>query len=224
MTAKTKCALFLAVFLVGVSIVAADDPADRLRAIKRAGTPDQETDPYENRTVLLEGFVVQVDLAVLDKMDVNPLGQAPHAVSVENLLEALKSEGGATVLVGAKTAAAHRARRSQTKRAETTYYPRRQSTRTPQGPQEAVNYSPYDDGATLSMEPTILSDDSVRIGYDFDYRGPRGTEQVGEGPLDSVSWSWEGTVSLDVGRPRIVGATQDQEAAVFFVLTAHLLD
>ena len=224
MTRKTKCALLLAMFLAGVSIVTAGNPTSRQSAIRRASAAEQRIDPYENRTVLLEGFVVQVDLTALREMDVNPLGQAPRAVSVVNLLQALTGNDGATVVVGAKVAAAHGAQRSQTRRAETTYYLRKQIVRTARGTQEAVDHAPYDNGATLSMSPIILSDTRVRVGYDFDYNGPRGTERAGEGPLDSVSWSWEGIVSLDVGHPRIVGATQDEKTTVFFVLTAHLLD
>ncbi len=224
MTKKTRYTIVLAVFLAGVSLVAAGNQGARLTAIRQARASDQQADPYKDRTVLLEGFVVQVDMATLYEMDVNPLGQAPHAVSVENLLKALKSEGGATVLVGAKAAAGAGSNKSRTTKSETTYYARKQIVGTPQGRHEVVDHTPYENGTALSMTPNILSDDTVVVSYDFDYSGPRGTEKAAEGPLDSISWSWQGTVTLSVGQPRIVGATQDDEAAVFFVLTAHLLD
>lgn len=224
MTRKTRCYLVLIVLLAGVSMLAAGNRSARPPSSGRASSSPQEADPYESRTVLVEAFVVQVDLSALYGMDVNPLGEAPHSVSVANLLEYLKTGDKANVLVGAKAAAIHRSGRSTTKKTETTYYPKTRTVNTPDGKKETVDYTPYENGGTLSVTPVILSEHRVQLSYGFSYSGPRGAKRQEGAPLDTVSWSWDGDTSLNVGQPRIVGATQDVKAGVFFVLTAHILE
>jgi len=224
MTRKAKCALVLIFLLAGVSLLTARDRNDRTRLARRAEPATEAADPYENRTVLAEGYVVQVDLAVLYGMEVNPLGQAPHSVSVANLLEYLKTGDKANVLVGAKAVALHRSGQGTTKKTETRYYTKKRFINTPQGKQEALDHVSYENGETLDVMPAILSADTIRLNYNFDYSGPRKTGQQSDVPLDIVSWSWDGDVSLKVGQPRIVGATQDEKTAIFFVLTAHILE
>ena len=224
MTRKAKCTLVLIVLLAGVSILTARDRNDRTRLARRAEPVAQEADPYENRTVFVEAFVVQMDLAALYDMEVNPLGQAPHSVSVANLLEHLKSGDKANVLVGAKTVALHRSGQGTTKKTETRYYAKKQSIPAPEGKRERIDHIPYENGETLDVVPAILSADTIRLNYNFDCSGPRETAKQSDAPLDTVRWSWDGNVSLNVGRPRIVGATQDEKTAIFFVLTAHILE
>jgi hypothetical protein len=224
MTRKTRCYLVLIVLLAGVSMLAAGNRSARPPSPGRPNQSPPAADPYENRTVLVEAFVVQVDLSVLYGMDVNPLGQAPHSVSVANLLEYLQAGDKASVLVGAKAAALHGSGRNSAKRRETSYYPKTRFIITPDGKKETIDYTPYEDGETLSITPAVISERVVQVSYDFSYSGPREATQHSDAPNDSVSWEWEGTASLNVGRPRIVGATQDAKAAIFFVLTAHILE
>ena len=221
MTRKAKCGLVLIVLLTGVSILTARDRNDRTRI---AGPVAREVDPYENRAVLVEAFVVQMDLAALYGMDVNPLGQAPHSVSVANLLEYLNTGDKAIVLVGAKATAVHGSNRNTAKRSEARYHQREQVLNTPQGKKETVDYVPYENGETLTVAPFILSEHAVALGYSFSYSGPRGAKQKDTAPLDTVSWSWNGDIALEAGQPRIIGATQDEKTAIFFVLTAHILE
>jgi hypothetical protein len=164
-----------------------------------------------------------MDLAALYAMGVNPLGQAPRSVSVENLQDYLRSNDRANVLVGTKVAAIHESSRNTAKRSETSYYPRKRVINMPDGKKEAIDHTAYEVGETLGVTPTIVSESSVIVSYSFTYSGPRSTERPTEGPFDTVNWSWDGYTSLNVGQPRIVGATQNSEDAVFFVLTAHIL-
>jgi hypothetical protein len=157
-------------------------------------------------------------------MEVNPLGEAPHSVSVTNLLEYLQAGDKANVLVGAKAVAMHQSGRSTSERTATAYYPKTRMTKTSQGLKETVDHVAYENGETLTVTPAILSENAVALSYSFSYSGSKGAKQQSDAPLDTVSWSWDGDVSLNVGRPRIVGATQDEKAAVFFVLTAHILE
>lgn len=224
MAKKSGQYLVFVLLLAGVSMLAAGARSARPPAPRRPGPPEQNADPYENRAVLAEAFVVQVDLSVLYDMDVNPLGQKPHSVSVENLLESLQTRGTAAVLTGAKATAVHGSNRNTTKATETTYHRKERIINTPSGQTEAVDYTPYEHGQTLSIAPAVLSNDTVVLNYSFSYSGARKPAQDSDGPRDTVSWSWDGVVSLEAGEPRIVGAAQDEKTAIFFILTAHILD
>jgi uncharacterized protein (UPF0333 family) len=228
MARKRKTYVMLIVVLAGVSMLAASDRNPRARVARRAEPAVRdavrEADPYANRTVLVEAFVVQMDLKALYGMGVNPLGQAPHSVSVANLQEYLKTGDKANVLVGTKAAAIHGSNRNTAKRTETRYYPKTKLINTSSGKKETVDYRAYEDGETLAITPFVLSEDAIRLSYSFNYSGPRTIQQPSETPLSTVSWSWAGVTSLNVGQPRIVGATQDAEGAIFFVLTAHVLE
>jgi hypothetical protein len=39
-----------------------------------------------------------------------------------------------------------------------------------------------------------------------------------------VSWSWESEISLPTGTPMIAGAMQNDQSAIFLILTAHILN
>lgn len=224
MIAKKRYCLILIVLLAGVSMLAAGNRSARPPAPRRPDLSPPEASPYENETVLVEAFVVQVDLAALYARDVNPLGQAPHSVSVADLLACLRAGDQAAVLVGAKAAALHGTGRNAAKRTETRYHARTKSINTPEGKKETTDYTPYEDGETLSVTSAVISEHVVQVSYGFSYSGPREAKQPSDAPYDTVSWEWDGTTSLNVGQPRIVGATQDGDATIFFVLTAHILE
>jgi hypothetical protein len=224
MARKRRTYLMLVVVLAGVSMLAASDRSPRARVARRAEPAVREADPYAGRTVLVEAFVVQMDLAALYGMGVNPLGQAPDSVSVANLLEYLETGDKANVLVGCKAAAMHGTSRNTARRSETRYYPKTRLIDTPGGKKESVDHRPYESGETLSIMPSVLSEKTIELGYSFNYSGPRTAQPPREVPPGTVSWSWDGVASLNVGQPRIVGATQDAEGVVFFVLTAHVLE
>jgi hypothetical protein len=187
------------------------------------GRDEAEPDPFAGRTVLVEAFVVQMDVSLLEEMGVSPLGREPHFATAEGLLERLQS-GDASVLLAVRSAAVHEWARGQVRETETTYRPKTLPGRGP-GPQGArTSYASYDSGQTLSIEPVVLSESSVRLEYSFEHSGIRSPAAESEAPPETISWSWSSQVSLDAGKPRIVGGTQDEDAAIFLILTAHILD
>jgi len=221
MTAKSKVAIVAILLLGGAFMWVAGAGTARPRL---PGAPDQQADPYEGTTVLVEAFVVEVDLAELYEMDVNPLGKEPHCASVEDILGCLRSPAKARVLLGAKAVGIHETGKNQTRQTETVYRTRTRTIGAPGGPQRSVDYTAYEYGQTLTILPEVRSDRAVTLGYDFDYSGVRMDKQDTERPPDTVSWSWNGSVSLEFGQPTIAGAMQDEEDAIFFILTAHILD
>jgi len=221
MVAKSKPAIVAILLLGGAFMWVAGAGTARS---SRPGAAGQQADPHAGTTVLVEAFVVEVGLSELYEMDVSPLGRQPHSVSVEDILTCLQTPDKASVLLGAKAVGIHDILKNQTRETETAYHPRTRTIATPGGPKQQVDYSPYEYGQTLTIAPSVRSDRAVDLGYSFEYSGVRMDKQDTERPPDTVSWSWNGTVSLETGKPTIAGAMQDEENAIFFILTAHILN
>jgi hypothetical protein len=94
------------------------------------------------------------------------------------------------------------------------------------GPQERgqVSYAPYEDGAALSVRALILSARFVEIDYSLSCSVFASRSEAGDGPPDTESWDWQGSIVLRPGEPMIAAATQDWQRVVFLVLTAHVQD
>lgn len=234
MTRQSKVGLALIFVLAGAVVLIGGSPAASQRQVRpsvvrtptaRDRNPDEQAeDPYANIGVLVESFVVEVDLSALYDMGVSPLGQAPHAVSVENILKCLKDPDRATVVTGAKALGVHRSQQGRVRQSETTYRARTKTVNTSQGPRETADYRSYENGQSFEVWPVLLSEDEIVLRYDFTYSGVRGEQRSGdEAPPDSVSWSWNGSVSVTAGKPLIVGATQDEDSVIFLILTAHIV-
>ncbi len=174
---------------------------------------EPQSDPAQMVTVLLEAFVVEVDLPALAELGVSPIGQAPHNVSVENLLACLDS-GQARILIGAKQAA--QSQRESKVRATRTTYVRRD------GPPPQRSYTPYESGTALSAHASVLSERSVEITYTLSCSVFAPRSEAEDVPPDTESWNWTGEILLAPGEPVIAAATQDGQRAVFLVLTAHV--
>lgn len=210
------------VVLLGGSPASSQRPL-RPQIVRERAPDERPEDPYANVGILVEAFVVEVDLTTLYEMGVSPLGQEPHAVSVDNILACLKHPDQATVLTGTKAMGVHRSMRGQLRQKGTTYRPHTRMTRTDQGPVQSVDYRPYETGQTFEVQPALVSEHAATIAYEFGYSAVRG-EGNDEAPPDAVSWSWNGTASVTLGTPAVVGATQDEDGVVFLILTAHIVN
>ena len=61
-------------------------------------------EPHQNTCVLVEAFVVEVDLSELYQQGVSPIGKKPNSVTVENILKCLDVSDVAQVTTGVKVA------------------------------------------------------------------------------------------------------------------------
>ncbi|MBN1360741.1 MAG: hypothetical protein JW993_09125 [Sedimentisphaerales bacterium] len=216
------CLLAAAIVLAGGSPAASQRPA-RPTIVRERGAEPQAEDPYANVGVLVEAYVVKVELAALYELRVSPLGQAPRAVSVENILTCLKSPEKATVITGTKASGVHRSARGRVRQSETIYRSRARMVPTREGQVQTVDYTPYESGRTFQVQPTIVAPNAVVLEYEFSYSGFRGNrEDNDEAPPDTVSWSWNGAATVITGMPTIVGATQAENSAIFLILTARI--
>ncbi len=178
------------------------------------GGAENTATPAGNATVLVEAFVVKVKLAALAEMGVSPIGEAPHAVSVENILTCLEADQ-ASVIAGAKAASRHDGRAMI--RANRTIY-RTQAVPDPRRPISARSES------TDQFAVTSTAHASNAVQVEFSYTTEMFLEDPEEmdRPPNRASWEWSGDIVLTPGEPEIAAATRDEHAAVFLLLAAHI--
>ncbi len=218
MVRNLKCLSIAACVVCVVGILPAirgRDTLDTAQAQPKSVEPeDRQT---QAATILLEAFVVEVNLPALAELGVSPIGRSPHNVSVENILACLESRQ-ARVLVGAKEAVQNE--RDGKIRATHATYVRRDGS---QG-RGQVSYAPYEDGAALSVRALILSARFVEIDYSLSCSVFAPRSEAEDVPPDTESWEWQGNVVLRPGEPMIAAAAQDWQRVVFLMLTAHVHD
>jgi hypothetical protein len=212
MLAKTKgLVVVVCVSLCALSLVGSGSDAPPRPRSAPAPRSDQVV---ETVRVLTEAFVVEVNLPALAGLQVSPIGQEPHAVSVADILKCLGS-GQAQVLAGAK-AASQSPSPTEVQARERTYV----GIETSAPPK--VNYNPYESGTRFSVGASTAAETAASVRFSFSHSRFVRAARTPEAPPDTVNWEWSGSVILDWGVPQIVAATQDHEKAVFLLLTAHL--
>ena len=186
--------------------------------VKQAGKAE---DPHQDACVLVEAFVVEVDLSELYKQGVSPIGQKPDSVSVENILMCLDAKDIAQVTTGVKVAI-QSGQRGEAKITETIY--KKQQVAVPSGRKVsgAVRYANYDIGKTFRSTASVPTRGEILVSFDFSESTYRKITSSDETPPNTISREWSGTANLHAGQPAIAGATQDEETAVFLVLCADI--
>jgi hypothetical protein len=198
----------------------------------RGQSAEQVKDQYKDSRILVEAFVVEVKLEALYKAGVSPIGKKPNAISIDHILHCLEGPDSAQVTSGAKVAVRNNEEGSIQQ--QTTKRVKRTTTRVerplPAGENEGRSARPrrtqrrefndYTAGLTFRTEAHVLSQKRVRVGYsfaqsDFDFSEPNM-------PPGKIKRDWSGTVSLEPGRPSIVGSTQNPEKAAFLILCADI--
>ncbi len=179
-------------------------------------------DPYQDVCVLVEAFVVEVDLSSPYKQGVSPIGQKPDSVSVENILKCLDARDIAQVTTGIKVAILS-GQRGETKITETIYVERQVAVPSGRKVSGAVRYANYDIGKTFRATVSVRPSGEILASFDFSESTYRNITSTDETPPNTVSREWSGTVNLHAGRPAIAGATQNDETAVFLILCADIM-
>lgn len=164
--------------------------------------------------VLVEAFVVEVNLPALTRLDVSPIGAEPNAVSVADLLQCIDT-GEAQVIGGDKAVSQADAKASV--RTTRTRYVRSE----PRAPQQAPQQSAYQTGETFSVDVRPVSETVVSVQFSLGYSRPVRQGQPSDALPGTENLDWTGAALLGLGQPQIVAATQDSERAVFLLLTAH---
>lgn len=187
-----------------------------------AAADDVQPDPYENTSILVEAFVVEVQNAALAEAGVNPLGQAPDNVTPVKILWCLKDDDKAQVLSGAKLTARHR-NEASTECGDTVYFRRETGAATVRDgkpvPSSNVIYEPYNRRQKFTVRPTVKSDGNVFCGFNYIETQLRPAEDKLM-PPGQLSYNWNGGMVVPDGSPVIAAAVQGEQTTTFFILTA----
>ena len=189
----------------------------------QAKQAEKTEDPHRDTCVLVEAFVVEVDLSELYKQGVSPIGQKPDSVSVENILKCLDARDIAQVTTGVKMAV-QSGQRGEAKITETIYKKRQVAIPSDRKVSGIVHYTNYDIGKTFNTIASFLPSGEILVSFDFSESTFRNITSTDETPPNTISRKWSGAVKLHAGRPAIASATQNEETGVFLVLCADIKD
>ncbi len=179
-------------------------------------------DPYQDVCVLVEAFVVEVDLSSLYKQGVSPIGQKPDSVSVENILKCLDARDIAQVTTGIKVAILS-GQRGEAKITETIYVEQQVAVPSGRKVSGAARFANYDIGKTFRATASVRPSGEILVSFDFSESTYRNLISTDETPPNTVNREWSGTVNLHAGWPVIAGATQNEETSVFLILCADIM-
>lgn len=208
LVAATLCIVLLA----GRSI----EPTAEAQA-KQAG---KAQDPHQDVCVLVEAFIVEVDLSELYKQGVSPIGQKPDSVSTENILKCLEADNMTQVTTGVKVAVPSGHHGTAKIRETIRKIPVPNGRKVP----SPVRYTNYEIGKAFGATASVSSSGEILVSFDFSESTFRNVTSTDETPPNTVNREWSGAVKLHAGRPAIAGATQNEETAVFLILCADIKD
>ena len=205
--ALTICIVLPASYSAGPAVIAQVQQAEKTE------------EPRQNMCVLVEAFVVEVDLSELYEQGVSPIGQKPNSVSIKNILKCFEAGTIAQVTTGVKVAVPS-GHRGEAKIRETIQQIPVPNGRKVPGP---VRYLKYEIGKTFVATASVLPSGEILISFDFSESTYRNITSTNDTPPNAISREWSGTVNLNGGRPAIAGATQNEETAVFLILCADIM-
>jgi len=202
------------ILLAGRSI----EPTAEAQA-KQTGKAEE---PHQDVCVLVEAFIVEVDLSELYKQGVSPIGEKPDSVSVENILKCLDAKDIAQVTTGVKVAI-QSDQRGETKITETIYVERQAPVPSGRKVSGTARYANYDIGKTFRATASVRPSGEILVSFDFNESTYRKVASTDETRPNTINRGWSGAVNLHAGRPAIAGATQNEETAVFLIICADIM-
>ena len=188
---------------------------------------EQKPDPYAKSSILVEAFVVKVSVPALIEAGVSAIGQSPDGVSILKIIWCL-SGGEGEVVSGAKLMVGNRDEAQSVKK-ETVYIKTEKVvTRTTADGPIQTKEERYDDFSVGNIFETrsygIESDGkNLRLNYSYSETGMDIDESSSAPPI-KFSYSWEGNLNVQSGKPTIAGAMQNDDEATFFIITATIQD
>jgi len=187
--------------------------------IAQAQQAEKAEEPHQDTCVLVEAFVVEVELSELYKQGVNPIGQKPNSVSVKNILKCLNTKDIAQVTTGVKVAVPSGHHGNAKIRETIRKIPVPNDRKVP-GP---VRYTNYEIGKTFGATASIRPGGEILMSFDFSESTYRNIPSTDDTPTNAINRQWSGTVNLNAGQPAIAGATQNEETAVFLIICADTM-
>jgi hypothetical protein len=167
---------------------------------------------YKDSVILVEAFLVEVRLSALYSLGVPSISKGDDFVSADHILKLLKSTDAAAVTAGAKLALAHE------NKARTESVIRKAIYTDP--PNNAK--TEYIDVGTSFTAIAEIRQEKVFAELEFQYSDAVKDDKDADAVPQIVERNWASTVCLNFGEPTLVGATQDEDLAVFLIVTANI--
>ena len=208
--AKLQKGIIVFLCVVGLCVLAVGQGRQPAR-VNQSDESQKIVDPFINSTILLEAFVVEVNLHQLYEMGVCPLGSSPNSVSVDNIMKCLLESKGAEIISGAKLALGQNER--GTLKENTTI-----SIIVGNRNESRSGIPEKDFGAIVH----ILAGGEINVEYSFSMITLQESQE--DSTSARTSYSWASNACFKAGMPRIAGAVQDGTNAVFLILTANIND
>jgi hypothetical protein len=171
-------------------------------------------EPFDNATILVKAFVVQVDLQSLYTLGVCPLDN-DRVVTVTDLQTCLQSPVKAKVIAGQRVVVGQSSQVSSSQ-AQTAYI----NVYTAPG---RKGYKPYQSGTNLDVYANVRNNNRIHIEYTWTQTFFPEEHPAVNQPPNTGTWDCTGTLDLDNNVPQITGAIQDDKKASFMILSAHIL-
>ena len=195
---KLLCIAFLVVTSAG--LVFAKDSAEK------------QVDSYENSSVLVEAFMVQVSTEALVEVGVNPISQSPENISILKIIACLDDAQKAEILSGAKVNCRNN-NESEIRNEDRIYIKI--------GTGDTFHFESYSSGRALTASPRIQLDGRIQLEASYSDTIITLNEDPAAPPAQA-SYDWSGVLTLKTGIPAIAGATQNDDTVTFLILTATI--
>jgi len=197
-----------------VSVVFLASCLAELSAGRVAPGVERAEDPDEDSMILVEAFMVEAPLAKLYRMGVPVVSKGAKSVSAEVILKCLEDPKGGAVTAGAKLAV-HKGIEARTEtNTKQGYYV---------GPPKEQKLTFEDFGVSLTAQGGAIPGGRIGLNLEFKHRGLQEGDNKGEALPIVTERNWACGVSLEPGKPMLVGAAQDEETAVFLLVTADIM-
>lgn len=184
----------------------------RLSTIGKVIKPAE--DPYKDSVILVEAFMVEVQLSALHSQGVPEISEGCKSVSAEQIIKLMKTTDAAVVTAGAKVAV------GQNSKAETKTSTRQSIV---SGEPEKKQRVYVEVGTIFSTFATIRSGQKIYLDIGFEHS----SIEEGDGKIDTgvfVEREWTSSVTLQEGKPTLVGAFQGKETGTFLIVTANITE
>lgn len=211
------------IVLIGIVICAALVMGVSPAETKKNTTEEQAKNPYENSRILVEAFVVEVELAELYKAGVGPIGQRPNLESMEKILNCLQDEDKAKVTAGAKIAVKND-NKGRTNSSIDRYIEREtaQYGKNANEPvQKSKTFEVYGISTEFWANTYVRPDGSISVGFTFEQKKVDYDIKSDE-PAGKITRQWDSHICLEAGKPSIAGAVQEGQTVVFLIIVADI--
>ena len=178
----------------------------------------REVDPLADASVLVEAFVVEVELDALKEAGVSIVGQAPESLSVLKILWCLREKEMGSVVSGAKVCVKNR-EEGKVSYSKIVYV--KNEVKGPDGKVRSIRYENYEVEKSFDAQLYLKTDGAIHIEYNYSETGFDDVED-GMQPPNMLKFQLRGTLTAKSGKPLVAGAVQNDDSVKFLIVCATM--